>query len=136
MATVPGARVVDGEIVDDETVVWAKVRGYPWWPATVKAACDPFGVKAKKDKKKSVQARFFGTDQLCGVKICDLKPFDPEAELLPGKVIDEKLAHPLRISVDQRPYSSGNNGCLFFFKHCIVESILFIEVCTLSSDKL
>ena len=93
MATVPGARVVDGEIVDDETVVWAKVRGYPWWPATVKAACDPFGVKAKKDKKKSVQARFFGTDQLCGVKICDLKPFDPEAELLPGKVIDEKLAH-------------------------------------------
>ena len=76
-----------------EEVVWAKIRGYPWWPGTV---------PAKRDYSKAAIVTFCGTGDSCSVKPADMVPFDPaaassDARFEPPKKQREVLG-PLRVA--------------------------------------
>ena len=45
-------------------LAWAKIKGYPWWPARVEAV-----------RSSTVDVLFFGTQQLGRPKVSDVVPF-------------------------------------------------------------
>ncbi|CAI2171335.1 478_t:CDS:2 [Funneliformis geosporum] len=61
------------------TIVYAKLKGYPWWPARVEVESSlPSQVRSKKPKtpKPTIGVRFFGTKDYGWFGSNDLKPFD------------------------------------------------------------
>ncbi|CAG8478623.1 16399_t:CDS:2 [Funneliformis mosseae] len=61
------------------SIVYAKLKGYPWWPARVEVESSlPSQVRSKKPKtpKPTIGVRFFGTKDYGWFGSNDLKPFD------------------------------------------------------------
>ncbi|RIA96618.1 hypothetical protein C1645_871931 [Glomus cerebriforme] len=76
------------------TVVYAKLKGYPWWPARVEVEDSlPSDVRSKKPKtpKPTIGVRFFGSKDYGWFGSNDLKPFDKkDAEITLQKMRNKK----------------------------------------------
>ncbi|KAJ3044413.1 kinesin-like nuclear fusion protein [Rhizophlyctis rosea] len=82
-------------------VVWAKMRGYPWWPGRV-AAEDylPDIVKASKHARASLPVHFFGTGDYTFCKGDKLRPFEQCREELSKKTKTPAFLKALREADD------------------------------------
>jgi len=95
------------------TVVYAKLKGYPWWPARVEVETSlPSQVRSKKPKtpKPTIGVRFFGSKDYGWFGSNDIKPFDKkDAELalqkMKNKKHDKLLERSIREALD--PSSSS-----------------------------
>ncbi|GES98734.1 zinc finger CW-type PWWP domain protein 1 isoform X3 [Rhizophagus clarus] len=95
------------------TVVYAKLKGYPWWPARVEVEASlPSTVISKKPKtpKPTIGVRFFGSKDYGWFGSNDIKPFDKkDAELtlqkMKNKKHDKLLERSIREALD--PSSSS-----------------------------
>ncbi|KAJ3257089.1 hypothetical protein HK103_004917 [Boothiomyces macroporosus] len=61
-----------------DTLVWAKVKGYSWWPAKIENEQDlpPFALAAKPPKPNHIPIYFFGTREFGWVTSDCLKPYE------------------------------------------------------------
>ena len=55
---------------DGQEVVWAKLRGFPWWPSLA---------EKKRPAKQVSQVTFLGTRDTSKIAPENIKPFDPNA---------------------------------------------------------
>jgi len=74
-------KVEDVDLTKEDTFVWAKLAGYPFWPGQV---VNPSGTGLSA-KKGSVIVKFYGTNDYAPVKIDLLKPYDGSKDQRPGK---------------------------------------------------
>ncbi|CAG8440718.1 16001_t:CDS:2 [Acaulospora morrowiae] len=90
------------------TIVYAKLKGYPWWPARVEVESSlPSNVLSKKPKgpKPIYGVRFYGTRDYGWFGNNDLRPFDKkEAEVslqkMKSKKRDKLLERSIREALD------------------------------------
>lgn len=63
-------------------IVAAKVKGHPWWPATVQDYSDHPGNTRERNKQTAGQicCKFFGDDSVAWLKPKDVKPFETLSE--------------------------------------------------------
>jgi hypothetical protein len=74
-------KIDDVDLTKEDTFVWAKLAGYPFWPGQV---VNPSGTGLSA-KKGSVIVKFYGTNDYAPVKIDLLKPYDGSKDQRPGK---------------------------------------------------
>ncbi|ORX88046.1 hypothetical protein K493DRAFT_411114 [Basidiobolus meristosporus CBS 931.73] len=61
------------------TIVWAKIKGYPWWPAKIKKESEvPSAVLKQKPNRPIpiVSVKFYGTKDYGWITSDNIKPFD------------------------------------------------------------
>jgi hypothetical protein len=63
-------------------LVWAKLKGYPWWPAVVKLA---YQIKQKDEDKAWVL--FIGDNTFCKIPRVHLKDFNDHIKELTSKKV-------------------------------------------------
>lgn len=93
----------DGHVMGDwdslyhiDNVVWAKLRGYPWWPAIVKEASDAPSELVSTAKqhikaKSSILVYFFGSHDFSLIPIENIRPFWANVDHFSSKKTGSKV---------------------------------------------
>lgn len=109
----------DGHVMGDwyslnlkDNIVWAKLRGYPWWPAIVKQASDaPSELLSTAEiqikSKTSILVYFFGSHDFSLIPIENIRPFWENIDFFSSQKTGSKVKMAIK---EAKKYSSTSTA--------------------------